>query len=662
VPDLQLDLDILDVDGFHIIDPDVFLRLSRSDGSGARAWRVALNGQRESLTLHDAPAGDGLILRVTPSRYRDIAFVCRLSGDQIGPASPDEPIKAPRRPSEWLPVFTRWAVLPSALEDLKTALGDSLRFRLGRSSEAGKLVGDAYDGVNPRDESRALAKLSLLNLYSRLVIEPAPTTGEPWSQRIQELFLATRERIIARVDQVCYDTVRELSAHGKSGYHKAPVGDHLDNLREIPGASNPREAASIKTREAKANLQFTVARAELEGQSIFMLDCDMDENGKLLAHTFDLIKHLVTDGTHPIDIHEALREKFPAVPLGYALEPRVLTPHVSVTVLPAAGAIAPPAPSVPTAPLLAPLARPVRRIAVLGDSVAWGQGLLEAQKMHTLVGESLGDGVVLPATRVLAHSGATIGVGVVQTRPPVDGEVPRAHPTILQQCAAFPQSEASEVELLIINGGINDIDVRFILNPFTDQDDLMDTTTRACGSDLAALLREAAGRFGRARIAVLEYFPILSPQSRFTWGAEFLAAIGAPVNPTMLMTSSPTAALPIWARIVENCRVFHTTSSAAIRSTVALVTGEFDHRIVAIDPAFREENAALAPQAWLFGINWDLSPQDPVASQRRVACDLAETDPFRREQCYRASSGHPNALGAVAYSTAIVTAVAGVGV
>ena len=97
--------------------------------------------------------------------------------------------------------------------------------------------GDAFDGVNPRDESRALAKVSLLNLYSRLVIEPAPTTGEPWSQRIQELFLATRERIVAQVDQACYDTVRALSARGKSGYHRAPVGDHLDNLREIPGVS-----------------------------------------------------------------------------------------------------------------------------------------------------------------------------------------------------------------------------------------------------------------------------------------------------------------------------------------------------------------------------------------------------------------------------------------
>ena len=95
--------------------------------------------------------------------------------------------------------------------------------------------GDRVDaGVLPRVEGEAavrarelsIAKMERMAAYrSRLVIEPAPTTGEPWSQRIQELFLATRERIVAQVDQACYDTVRALSARGKSGYHRAPVGD-----------------------------------------------------------------------------------------------------------------------------------------------------------------------------------------------------------------------------------------------------------------------------------------------------------------------------------------------------------------------------------------------------------------------------------------------------
>jgi hypothetical protein len=40
------------------------------------------------------------------------------------------------------------------------------------------------------------------------------------------------------------------------------------------------------------------------------------------------------------------------------------------------------------------------RMLVLGDSIAWGQGLLEADKYHTLVAEGLSDPVSLrlPAT------------------------------------------------------------------------------------------------------------------------------------------------------------------------------------------------------------------------------------------------------------------------
>jgi hypothetical protein len=99
--------------------------------------------------------------------------------------------------------------------------------------------------------------------------------------------------------------------------------------------------------------------------------------------------------------------------------------------------------------------------------------------------------------------------------------------------------------------------------------------------------------------------------------------------------------------------------STAIRAAVAAANAEIPgNRFLSIDPGFRDGNAALAPSAWLFGINWDLSPQDPVAQQRRQACLMHEMDPIRREGCFRASAGHPNALGAMAYATAILAALA----
>jgi hypothetical protein len=71
---------------------------------------------------------------------------------------------------------------------------------------------------------------------------------------------------------------------------------------------------------------------------------------------------------------------------------------------------------------------------------------------------------------------------------------------------------------------------------------------------------------------------------------------------------------------------------------------------------FTVDNAVFADDPWLFGLNGDFSPQDEVAPERHVACNL-NIDPFdvfAREGCYRASAGHPNVQGAVAYAQTIV--------
>ena len=92
---------------------------------------------------------------------------------------------------------------------------------------------------------------------------------------------------------------------------------HIENFRAIPGVTAVSGAASVKTAERKANLQFSVARVTRDGRRAFLLDTDIDENGNLLLHTFDLIKHAFTGGTHPVDVHECLCTAFPSTDLGY---------------------------------------------------------------------------------------------------------------------------------------------------------------------------------------------------------------------------------------------------------------------------------------------------------------------------------------------------------
>src|SRR5580698_4953428 len=101
----------------------------------------------------------------------------------------------------------------------------------------------------------------------------------------------------------------------------------------------------------------------------------------------------------------------------------------------------------------------IQRIVNLGDSVAWGQGLAEADKYDVLVRAA-----VAPAAELtrLAHSGATIGTVLIESGP-ADGEVPVSRPTILDQCNNFTDSPET-VDLVLVNGGINDVDLRNILN------------------------------------------------------------------------------------------------------------------------------------------------------------------------------------------------------
>jgi hypothetical protein len=78
-------------------------------------------------------------------------------------------------------------------------------------------------------------------------------------------------------------------------------------------------------------------------------------------------------------------------------------------------------------------------------------------------------------------------------------------------------------------------------------------------------------------------------------------------------------------------------------------------RISFVNPESDPENSVFANPSWLFGVNddIDLSPQDEVAASRHAACDADETDPVQRLQCYRASAGHPNVLGARQYAARI---------
>ncbi|WP_026565012.1 SGNH/GDSL hydrolase family protein [Bacillus sp. UNC41MFS5] len=292
---------------------------------------------------------------------------------------------------------------------------------------------------------------------------------------------------------------------------------------------------------------------------------------------------------------------------------------------------------------------------VIGDSVSWGQGLPEHEKHYSLVGNAVKarNGNIGYYTQVLAHSGATIGVDDPKNTPAVDGEVPVSYPTILQQCDLFV-GEQSEVDLIIMDGGINDVNLRVVLNPF-NTDDLSALHRTHFLDNSKTLFTKVATTFPNAKVIVTGYYPPVSEHSDLTAVEVLLVALG-------IATEGIPGGVVAGFLTEHHLQIIHARSlqlatesklflQQAVDETNAALTGE--KRFFFADPNIGVEHSALSNDPYLFGINLDMSPQDFIAADRLVSCTEAGCTGIDFEICKRASMGHPNNKGAIAYANAI---------
>ena len=292
------------------------------------------------------------------------------------------------------------------------------------------------------------------------------------------------------------------------------------------------------------------------------------------------------------------------------------------------------------------------RIVNIGDSVHWGQVLLEEEKYDFLVKQALQPGnpggVTLQRS---AHSGAIIGARPTLGNP-APGEVPVSRPTIIEQCDAFTDSPET-VDLVLVNGGINDVGVATILNPFTLGLPLHTEIQAACHDGMLMLLRKVSARFTKpsCRILVTGYYTIFSAKSNRLCLPLLMELHG-------LAVPGFAAHLDLVNPVVARCEQFFTQSASDIQ--VAITDGK-DSRISFVGSGFTDINAIFVPgTGLLWGLNALLQPEDPVANQRRPQCDQVFPNPLEiaREQCYRASAGHPNIAGARQYASQILNILA----
>ncbi len=320
---LQVTLDLRDVSGQLIRDPETFFTFRRVSDRRQIGDQLALELMGAS-SVFDLPVGGSdeiVVCEIDPKRFR-------FANSPVFFRSPGPPITKQtqllREPKEWAPRFTRWNDLPGAFGDLKRVLAASPKVTLFRGVEpiADLLVEDTYDDIS--GEPFTLAKTALLNSYFRLnaTMEPV-SSGRSWFSFVSRVLSIGRERFMALVEPEMETLVRQIHSNideFRADYERTPSENHRGN---VPTAMQSRITSmiSIKSTHRKGNFQLTLT--SLSGPNEVLLDTDIDENGDLLGHFGDLLKHKITGGTHPHDIHELLvlqNGQAQGFDLGYQLE------------------------------------------------------------------------------------------------------------------------------------------------------------------------------------------------------------------------------------------------------------------------------------------------------------------------------------------------------
>lgn len=181
-------------------------------------------------------------------------------------------------------------------------------------------------------------------------------------------------------------------------------------------------------------------------------------------------------------------------------------------------------------------------ILVAGDSVIWGQGLREEDKFYFLIKEWLENevlsGLQKVNLKVKAHSGATILLSpreLTARRRAGDDinkiycpEVNVSFPSVKRQieiAVSEYDKEKRTADLILLNGGITDIGIANVLNPFFSEKKFRRLVRQFCFTEMQSLLANAAGLFPKAKIIVIGYFPIVSTKTKVNKISRFVLKI-----------------------------------------------------------------------------------------------------------------------------------------
>lgn len=323
-------------------------------------------------------------------------------------------------------------------------------------------------------------------------------------------------------------------------------------------------------------------------------------------------------------------------------------------------------------------------LLVLGDSIPWGQGLKDEHKAWYLVKtwlESTGGEQVRET--VLAHSGAVIGsVGdsAGNPIPSLDGEINRGSPSVNDQIdsALRTYADPGKVDLVMVDGCINDLDARRLLNAANNAAEIRELAQQKCGPPVEALLARIAGSFPNAHVVITGYYPILSEKTSNDFFMRTLFK-------RLYTGSAPMNDRQLRERLIDMSREWYVATNRMLAAATEKVDAQLTakgsrQRALFAEVVFLPEHSFAATQSRLWGFDASairkllviltlgrvtLNTNDERRSQRSASCNeifrrpAGETTEQKKARqnrialCRLAAIGHPNRKGAQMYADAI---------
>lgn len=326
---------------------------------------------------------------------------------------------------------------------------------------------------------------------------------------------------------------------------------------------------------------------------------------------------------------------------------------------------------------------------VVGDSLVWGGGLREENKFYTLTRDWLQKDVFSgkrPVNmKIGAHSGSTLTLhpeeaaafakaGKAERDYDYPPEVNVSFPSVKTQLEImadeYGENGRGNVDLILLSGGLTDITTAGILDPAGDNDQLKRDIEKYCAGSMLEVLRHAGELYPNALIAVVGYFPILSPKTNtgrlFNGMLEAYGVSGflKPFLNNPLIR--PLAFKKKKKKAIVRSRIWIEQSDIRLREAVdKFNAASAKPRAVFIKGPVTEDTCFETPDTLLIRMGKHGRVDDYLYDQRKVQCDEAlpalknaTSIDYPVRFCELASIGHPNIEGAKAYARSIESVLA----